>query len=52
MYGRVSQYDGCARVWVKAASAHLKGASICLMYDCHKRPSFIAVMGLKFHPHF
>ena len=36
MYGSVPQYHGRARVWVKAASAHLKGASICLMYDCPK----------------
>ena len=52
MYGSVSQYDGCARVWVKVASTHLKGASICLMYDYPKILSFIAVMGLKLHPHF
>ena len=52
MYGSVPQSDGCARVWVKAASTHLKGASIFLMYDCPKILSFIATMGLKVHPHF
>ena len=52
MYGSVPQYDGCARVWVKAASAHLKGASICLMYDCPKRLPFIATMRLEVHPRF
>ena len=52
MYGSVPQYDGRARVWVKAASAHLKGASICLMYEFPKILSFIPSMGLQFHPHF
>ena len=52
MYGSVPQYDECARVWVKAAYAHLKGVSICLMCDFPKRLSFIAVMGFKVHPHF
>ena len=52
MYGSVPQSDGHARVWVKDASAHLKGACIFLMYDCPKRLSFIAAMGLKFGPHF
>ena len=51
MYGSVPQSDGCARVWVKASSAHLKGDSICLMYDYPKRLSFIAAMRLKVHPH-
>ena len=37
---------------LKATSTHLKGASICLMYDCPKTLSFIAAMGLKVHPHF
>ena len=37
MYGSVPQYDGRVRVWVRDAFAHLKGASICLMYDCPKR---------------
>ena len=52
MYGSVPLSNGCARVWVKDASAHLKGASICLMYDCPKRLSFIAAMGLNVHPNF
>ena len=52
MYGSVSQSDGRARVWVKAASTHLKGVSIYFMYDCPKLLSFIVVMGLKVHPHF
>ena len=52
MYGSVPQFDGRARVWVKNASAHLKGASIFFMYDYPKRLSFNAAMGLKFHPHF
>ena len=52
MYRSVSQSDGHARVWVKASSAHLKGASIFLIYDCPKRLSFIAEMGLKVHTHF
>ena len=52
MYGSVLQYYGHARVLVKVGSAHLKGDSICLMYDCPKRLSFIASMGLKVHPHF
>ena len=34
------------------AFAHLKGASICLMYHYPKRLSFIPTMGLKVHPHF
>ena len=34
------------------AFAHLKGASIFLMYDCPKRLPFIPTMGLKVHPHF
>ena len=52
MYGSVPRSDGRARVWVKATFANLKGSSICLMYDCPKRLSFIVVMGLKVHPHF
>ena len=52
MYRSVAELDGCARVWVKATSADLKGASICLMYDCPKRLTFIATMVLKVHPHF
>ena len=52
MYGSVPHSDGCARVWVKDASTNSKGASICLMYDCPKRLSFIAAMGLKVHSHF
>ena len=53
MYGSVPQSDGRVRVWVKASSAHLKGAnSICLMYDFPKILSFIAAMGLKVHSHF
>ena len=52
MYGSVPQYEGHARVWVKDASTHLKGVSIRLMYDCPKRLSFIAAMGLKVHPDF
>ena len=52
MYGSVSRSNGHARVWVKVASTHLKGVSIFLMYDYPKILSFIAVMGLKFHPHF
>ena len=35
MYGSVPQYDGRDRVWIKDAYAHLKGASIFLMYDYH-----------------
>ena len=52
MYGSVPQSDEHARVWVKVASAHLKGDSICLMYDCPKRLSFITTMGLEVHPLF
>ena len=52
MYGSVTQSDGRVKVWVKDASAHLKGDYIFLMYDCPKTLSFIAAMGLKFHPHF
>ena len=52
MYGSVLQSDECVIAWVKDASAHLKGASICLMYDCPKRLSFITEMGLEVHPHF
>ena len=52
MYGSVPHFDGRARVWVKDASAHLKGAYIFLIYEFPKRLSFIATMGLKFHPHF
>ena len=52
MYGSVSWYDGHDRVWVKAASTHLKGDSIFLMYDCPKILSFILAMGLKVNPHF
>ena len=52
MYGSMSQSDGHVRVWVKVAFAHLKGTSICLMYDYPKRLSFIAAMGWKVHPHF
>ena len=52
MYGSLPWSDGRARVWVKAASAHLKGGSIFLMYDCPKRMSFIATMRMKVHPHF
>ena len=51
MYGSVPQSHGHAKVWVKDSYAHLKGASIWLMYDCLKLLSFIAVMGLKVHPH-
>ena len=51
MYGSVPQYDGCGRVWVKATSTHLKGYSICLMYDCPKILPFIAEKGLKVYPH-
>ena len=40
VYESVPQSEG-ARVWVNDASAHLKGAAICLMYDCPKRLSFI-----------
>ena len=52
MYGSVPQYDGRARVWDKAVSTHLKGASICLMHDSPKRLSFIGAVGFKVHPHF
>ena len=52
MYGCMPHFNGCDRVWVKAACAHLKEASICLMYDYPKILSFIAAMGLKVHPHF
>ena len=36
---------------LKDASAYLKGAYICLMYDYPKRVSFIAAMGLQVHSH-
>ena len=52
MYGSVPPSHGHARVWVKDASAHFKGASICFMYDCTKILSFIATIGLKVHHHF
>ena len=52
MYGSVPQYDGQVRVGVKASSPHLKGDSICLMYEFPKRMTFNAAMGLKAHPHF
>ena len=52
MYGSVPQYDERDKVWVKDASAHLKGSSICLMYACPKILSFIASMGLKVQHHF
>ena len=52
MYGSVPQSDERVRVWFKVASAHLKGASICLMYDSPNRMSFFTTLGLKFHPHF
>ena len=52
MYGSLPQSDGHSRVWVKATSVHLKGDSICLMYEFPKTLSFIEEMGLKVHPHF
>ena len=41
VYESVPQFEG-STAWVKAASAHLKEAAICLTYDCPKRLSFIA----------
>ena len=51
MYGSVPQSNGRATLWVKAASAHLKGDYICLMYECPKILSFIAAIAFKVHPH-
>ena len=38
--------------YVLECGLRMKGDSICLMYDCPKRLTFIASMGLKVHPHF
>ena len=48
----VPRSNGRAKVWVKDAFAHLKGAFICLMYGCPKILPFIPTTGMKVHPHF